>query len=362
MASYDDKIREIEEEIRNTQYNKATQHHIGLLKAKIAGLRDKKESKGKGGGGFGYAVRKSGDSTVVLVGFPSVGKSTILNKITNAESKVGAYAFTTLTVVPGIMEYNHAKIQVLDVPGLIKGAASGTGMGKEVLAVLRNADLIVLITEPFSLNQIDILRKELYETGIRLDEAPPNVRIRKKDKGGIDFAATVKLTKIDRKTIEGIMRELSLDNASVVVRADINAEQLIDAIIGNRIYVPSLVVINKADTASERQLLEAKKAYPEAFITSAERESLEGLKPLIFSKLRLMRIFLKEAGKKADMDVPLIVREGCTVRDVCNRLHRGFAMRFRNAKVWGRSAKFPGQVFKDSHVLTDRDVLQINLK
>lgn len=362
MASYDDKIKEIEEEIRNTQYNKATQHHIGLLKAKIAGLREKKEAKGGGGGGFGYSVRKSGDSTVVLVGFPSVGKSTILNKITNAESKVGAYAFTTLTVVPGIMEYNHAKIQILDLPGLIKGAASGVGMGREVLAVLRNADLVVLITDPFSLNQIDVLKKELHDAGIRLDESPPNVRVKKRDKGGIDFASTVKLTKTDRRTIEGIMREFSLDNASIVVREDITAEQLIDAIIGNRVYVSSLVVVNKADTANERQLSEAKKKYPGAFVTSAEKESLESLKPLIFGKLRLMRVFLKEAGKKADMDVPLIIREGNTIRDVCNRLHRDFSRRFRNAKVWGKSAKFPGQVFKDSHILMDRDVLQINLR
>ncbi len=361
MASYDDKIKEIEDEIRNTQYNKATQHHIGLLKAKIASLRDKKESKG-GGGGFGYSVRKSGDSTVVLVGFPSVGKSTILNRITNAESKTGAYAFTTLTVIPGILEFNHAKIQVLDVPGIVKGAASGVGMGREVLAVLRNADLILLVTDPFSLNQIDVLRKELYDAGIRLDEAPPNVRIRKKDKGGIDFAATVKLTKIDRKTIEGIMREFSLDNASIVIRENITADQLIDAIRGNCVYVPSLVVINKADTASEQQLSIASKALPEAFVTSAETESLEGLKPVIFERLRLMRIFLKEAGKKADMDVPLIVRKGSTVGDICSRLHRDFLRRFRNAKVWGKSAKFPGQVFKESHILMDRDVLQINLK
>lgn len=362
MASYDDKIRELEEEIRNTQYNKATQHHIGLLKAKIARLRERKESKGKGGSGFGYSVRKSGDSTAVLVGFPSVGKSTILNKISNAASKVGAYAFTTLTVVPGIMEYNHAKVQVLDVPGLVKGAASGAGMGREVLAVLRNADLIVLITDPFSLHQIDVLKKELCNAGIRLDENPPNVKIRKKDKGGIDFAATVKLTKIDRRTIEGIMREFSLDNASIVVREDVTAEQLIDSVRGNCIYVPSLIIVNKADTASEKQLSEVRKTCPEAFITSAERDSLEGLKPLIFSKLKLMRVFLKEAGKKADMEVPLIIRESSTVKDVCSRLHRDFARQFRNAKVWGKSAKFPGQVFKESHVLMDKDVLQINLK
>ena len=101
MASIDDQIKEIEEEIHNTPYNKNTQHHIGKLKAKLARLKDEQEKRRAASGGTGksYAVKKSGNATVSLVGFPSVGKSTLLNNITDATSEVGRYDFTTLEVL-----------------------------------------------------------------------------------------------------------------------------------------------------------------------------------------------------------------------------------------------------------------------
>lgn len=77
-------------------------YHVGLLRAKLAKLRmqllepEKKSSKP----GEGFDVMKSGNARVVLIGFPSVGKSTLLSTITETESATAAYEYTTLTAIP----------------------------------------------------------------------------------------------------------------------------------------------------------------------------------------------------------------------------------------------------------------------
>ncbi len=98
------------------------------MKAKLAKLRSElleppKTSKA----GDGFDVKKFGNARVCMIGFPSVGKSTLLTSITETESLVAAYEFTTLTCIPGIIKYNNTKIQLLDLPGIIEGASEGRG-------------------------------------------------------------------------------------------------------------------------------------------------------------------------------------------------------------------------------------------
>lgn len=85
-----------------------------------------------GGAGEGFEVQKYGDGRVALIGFPSVGKSTLLSELTGTESEAAAYEFTTLTCIPGVIHYKGTKIQLLDLPGIIEGAASGKGRGRQV--------------------------------------------------------------------------------------------------------------------------------------------------------------------------------------------------------------------------------------
>ena len=254
MATIEEQIKELEDQISKTKYNKATEGHIGKLKAKIAKLTLEEEKRRSSKAPTkGFYVKKAGNATVALVGFPSVGKSTLLNQLTGAKSEVGAYHFTTLDVVPGVMEYNHAKIQILDMPGLIKDASRGKGRGREVIAAARSADVILLVVDIFNPN-MNVLFRELYNAGIRLNQKKPDVVITHSDHGGILVKPTLKLTKIDVETIKDMTSAYGHVNATVVVREDIDVEQMLDVLAGNRVYIKAVMAINKVDLAKPGQL------------------------------------------------------------------------------------------------------------
>lgn len=363
MPSLEEQIRDVEEEIKKTPYNKKTSHHIGRLKAKLSRMKDESEKRLAAGGGAGltFAVKKSGHATVGLVGFPSVGKSTLLNKLTQAQSAVAAYAFTTLTIIPGAMEYKGAKIQILDMPGVILGASRGKGRGREVLSVARTTDLVLLMIDVFETN-VHVLVEELHRAGIRLNQRLPDINISKKERGGISVNLTVKLPRLEPSLVKDILREYGNVNADVVIREDIDADQLIDFLAGNRIYIPALVVINKIDLVTEEYLRTVKERLKgwRVVATSAEKGSgLEELRAAIFETLEFMRVYLKPQGKEADLEDPLVVRSSSTVGTVCDTLHRDFRRTFRYALVWGKSAKFPGQMVGLDHALRDGDLLTI---
>ncbi|MBD3163969.1 GTP-binding protein [Candidatus Woesearchaeota archaeon] len=356
------RIKELEDELSRTRYNKKTQGHIGLLKAKIAQLKEKQQQRKKGKGKTaGYTVKKTGDATVIMVGFPSVGKSTLLNRLTNAKSQTAAYSFTTLTCIPGMLEHKGAKIQVLDVPGVVKGASSGRGRGKEVLSVAVNSDLVLFLIDVFHPEHYGILLHELRDSYLRINEEKPDIRIKKKAKGGLDIGSTVKLTKIDRETIKKILNQFKIINADVLVRSNIDADQLIDAIEDNKKYLPGIIALNKIDLASEKQIEEVKRINPDILISAEKGTAVEGLKELIFEKLGFIRIYCKEQGKKADTKEPMILKKGATLQTMCEKLHRDFIMRFRFARIWG-SSKFPGQAIRKlSYPLKDKDIVELVL-
>lgn len=356
-------IRELEEEISKTKYNKHTQFHIGKLKAKIATLKDKQEkAKSSGPRRYGYCLKKSGDATVIMVGFPSVGKSTLLNILTNAESKIGSYNFTTIDVVPGVLLYNSAQIQILDLPGLIAGASSGAGRGKEVLSVARIADLVlIMITSENAEKEVGIIKKELYDANFRLDVNPPDIKFSKKYTGGISVGSTVKLTRIDEKTIKAMLNELGYHNADVVIRENCDVDRFLDAVRSNRIFVPSQIVITKSDLIDDSRRRELKKKFPGCvLLSSIEKEGIDELKEKIWEKTGLIRIYMKPVNKEVDMKEPLIMRKGDSVSDVMVRVHKKMLKYFKYSRVWGKSAKFPGQKLGLDHKLKDGDIVELH--
>ena len=370
-----EKIKEIQDQIHRTQINKATEFHIGLLKAKIARLKREMHENvhgrtmHSGGENIGFDVRKAGDATVVLIGLPSVGKSTLLNSLTNARSRVASYQFTTLTAVPGMLHYRGAKIQVLDLPGIIEGASGGKGFGKRVLSVARSADLVLIVLDVFQPHHLSVLKKELAEGGIRLDEQPPNILIEKTSTGGISVNAQVPI-KASERLIKEIMRLYGLHNGRLIIREpNLTDDQLIDVLNGNRIYLPSVIVLNKIDLVNASFVQEIKskivgnnKNNNNNYFIAVSADSginIDVLKEAIYQRLGFIRVYMRPKGGETDFKEPLIIKNGATVQDVCNKIHRNMARNFRYGLVWGKSAKFAGQKVGLDHKLADEDVLTI---
>lgn len=358
-----EKIKKIEEEMSRTPVNKGTERHLGVLKARRARLQDEMDAislrKSASGGGAGYTVRKDGDATIVLLGFPSVGKSTLLNHLTNSNSKVGAYDFTTLTVIPGMLNHNGARIQILDIPGIIKGASRGRGLGKRILSTTRSADLILIMVDVFNPKMRDVLLGEIRAIGVRPDEHVPYLRIQKRGSGGVIITDLVGMTKMDPEGIKEILREYRYHNARVVVREDATYDQLIDVLLKNRIYVPTLTVLNKVDMVDAPEVARIREECDFDFLPiSADTDyNLEVLKDWVFDKLDLIKLYMKPRGEVADFEEPLIIRKGSTISDVTDKIHRGLKDELRYTRIWGKSVKHGGQKVRLSHRPMDEDII-----
>ncbi|MCE7741138.1 MAG: GTP-binding protein [Candidatus Heimdallarchaeota archaeon] len=366
-STIDEKITKLEDELRETPKNKSTEKHTGVLKSKIAKLRRKKLdliASSKSGPSYGFDVKKAGDGSAVLIGFPSTGKSTVLTKITSKASKIGHYDFTTTKAIPGILEHRGTQIQLIDLPGIIEEASKGKGRGREILAVARSSDLIVILLERNNpLNIYEKIIDELSKVAIRPGKIRPDIKIVKKDRGGIALSTLFRLTHMSEKTFIDILREYKVMNAAVTVRGDPTMDDLIDVLEGNRVYPKLLVVVNKIDLLSSRKLASLKRKLPNAvFISALEEENLELLKDRIIDELELIQVYLKKQRAKTDYEEPLIVKRDSSIKDVCNKIHRKFKRQFRYAVVSGKSTKHPFQRVGLDHIVQDGDVITIIIK
>ncbi|PVZ99979.1 hypothetical protein BB558_003987 [Smittium angustum] len=362
MSTYE-KIKEIENEMARTQKNKATSNHLGILKAKLAKLKREILAPSKSGGGdsVGFDVAKTGVARIGFIGFPSVGKSTLMSKITGTFSEVGAYEFTTLTTVPGVLQYKGAKIQILDLPGIIEGAKDGKGRGRQVIAVARTCSLIFLILDVLKpMTDKNVIEKELEGFGIRLNKEPPKINFRRKEKGGISMSNTVPLTNLDLDSVKAILSEYRIHSADVSFRCDATADDLIDVIEGNRVYIPAIYLLNKIDQISIEELDLIYK-IPHAIPISAHHEwNFDEMLEMMWEYLNLARIYTKPKGQLPDYASPVVLkRNACSVEDFCNSIHKGIMRQFANALVWGNSVKHSPQKVGKDHILADEDVVQI---
>ena len=334
------KISRVEKEIRDTPYDKSSEHHHGVLKAKLSKLKDELDgpSNKGGGGGVGYAIKHSGDASVVLVGLPSVGKSTLLNAITKAESKVGNYDFTTLGVVPGMLEYKGVRMQMLDLPGIIEGAASGKGFGRKVLSVVRASNLVVLMTDFKRAGWLTKIKKELEDSGIRLNKIPPKIHVHRMGKGAIQIIDPFK--SLSEEVMIDVAKEMGLDNAVIELGEKIESiDKYIDGLSKTRTYIPLVEIITKVD-----EIKKFKKTEGMLYLSAKDGIGILEFKEALWLGLGLVRVYLKrERMGEADKKEPLIMKKTNTLNDVLRRISNEMRDDISRACIWGKNARFPGQ-------------------
>ncbi len=275
------------------------------------------------------------------------------------------YAFTTLTSVPGVLDYKGAEIQIVDLPGIIQGASEGKGRGRQVVATAKTADLILMVLDATkSSDQREILERELEAVGIRLNKPRPNIYFKVKKQGGMKINSTAPPKYLDDKLIGSILRDYKIHNADVLIRdPNVTVEDFIDIINdSHRSYIKCLYAYNKIDAVSLEEVDRLAREANSVVLSCELDLGVEDLVEEIWNQLNLIRLYTKRKGVEPNFGDPLVVRANSTIESVCDSIHRDFKEQFKYAMVWGASTKHSPQKCGLSHKIADEDVVSIVAK
>ncbi len=365
-----EKIRALEKMYATVPKHKGTEKLRLQIKRKLSELRkelEKQRQMKKGGGGPSIAVRKEGAAQIVLVGLPNVGKSSLLRALTNVDADVADYAFTTVQPIPGMMHHRDVQIQLVEVPGLVEGAALGKGMGPQLLSVIRNADAIAIVVDlpRDPVNQMETLLREFERAGIKVNKRRPRVEVKRTAMGGIVING-VENIKGDVSEVMKILRDERIHSAELTVKEPVTLEEIADALDESLVWRRAIIIANKGDAPGSKENYEKLvKAYGDRFriipVSAKRKIQLDKLKDELYELAGIIRVFTKSPGEEPAYP-PVPLKKGSTVMDLAERIHKDFAKNFRYARVWGRSVKFPGQRVGPDHVLEDGDVVEIHAR
>jgi uncharacterized protein len=357
-SSLENKLGELTEEYSKTKYNKATNKHLGIIRKKISQLKKDIVEAGKGQKGKGFFVKKTGDATVSLMGFPSTGKSSLINVLTNTRSKTARYEFTTTTVVPGVMFYNDAHIQIFDMPGIIENAHMGSGGGRSVVAAMKVADLIVFVIDIDKTEHLSILLSELKALNVLINKPKPKVYIREAA-ANIGILIETNRSKLDESEIKTIISSFGITNARIRIEEQLSVDELIGITSGKYHYMRAIVALNKIDTRGDYEkvakALSEKHSIEVVPISAVEKKNIDKLKDAIYKNLNIMTVYLKP--KDEDIAKPLILKSPSTVGDAASKVHTEILDNLKCAYISGPSAKFTRQRVGAEHLLKSGDMI-----
>jgi uncharacterized protein len=292
--------------------HKASEKLQAELKTKISETKDEVETERKHPKkvGVSYKIPKQGAGQYVLVGGPNAGKSRLLSRLTRAAPEVAPYPFTTREPLPGMMEWEDARVQLIDLPPITADFMEGY-----VSSMVRSADAALLVID------------------LEDDDGP--------------FAAEAVLERL------GQTKTMLVGEKPAVIE-DPTVE-----------YIRTLVVANKSDVPGADERLEIVRdffgqRFPIQVVAAEPSIGLEELRTALYRFLNVIRVYTKQPGKPPDLTSPFTCPIGSTLVEMASLVHRDFAEGLKSARIWGTGV-FDGQTVKRDHVLHDKDVVELHL-
>lgn len=286
--------------------HKGTDHLHAELRRRIAKLTEEAERRYATSRASFY-IRKEGAGQVVLIGLPNVGKSQLLAAVTDASPEIAEYPFTTKTPNIGMMKFENIQIQLIDTPP-ITSHESRLWLNN----VARNADLIAIIVD-LSINpveEVEVAFQELDNVSLVPSTNSTNEIIGKQQK-----------------------RMLIIGNKNDLDDSNLHNQELTQKFGGN---------------------------FPIIAISAKEGNNLEELKRTLFKSLGIIRVHTKSPGIKPNLNDPMVMKKGSTLKDAAESVHKDFRAKLKYAVVWG-SGKFDGQRVSPEHVLQDNDIIELHI-
>lgn len=308
--SVDEKITCLEEYISLIPKHKGTDHLRADLRRKLSKLKASVQTRKSATKQVSaYHIGREGAGQVVVVGTTNVGKSALVDILTNATPEVSEAPYSTWAPTPGMMPVENVQIQLIDTPPLNRDFVD-----PEMLNLIRRSDLVLVVVDlqTFPIQQL--------EEAVAILEEHRIIALHRQDQ----YTEELRLT-----------------------------------------FKPMLVLVNKSDDESWNEDLEVlgellDEDWTLLSVSAATGRNLERLKRAVFEQLDVIRVYAKPPGREPDLSTPFVLRKGSTVEEFAGKVHQDFVANLKTARVWG-SAVYDGQMVGRDHVLEDGDVVELRL-
>jgi ribosome-interacting GTPase 1 len=362
----EEKIKALQEFLSAIPKHKGNERLRDQVKRKIAALRAELEERRQKRRRAKPPLEKEGAAQILIIGPTGVGKSSLLSALTNAKPEIASHPFTTKSPTPGVMRFEDVRFQLVEMPALVEGA-----LESEAVEMIRRADGIIIMLDLSGDAAGDL--KWILEglEGARISPISPRSKIEIERVKAIGEPRVFASGRLMDCTIEDVKKRilgLGLKDIVVRIQGDAGLEDIEDALLRTqRMYKPCLILANKSDLEGDPGKLASLDKIvggmiPVLKVSALSREGLDPIGPKLLQILGMIRVYTKEPNEREPSGEPFIMKAGSSVADLARQIHSSLLENYKYARVWGPSSKYPGERVGPSHILLDRDIVEIRAK